>query len=395
MQTPKNLIIHNDTLKRSGDSGDNFWTTWAADDNQYTTQDDGWGWGEPDDCYQSHIWRIEGGPDDFEVSDVPSYPFYPFAHPYNDRATVTGYGFFAYGIVSVDGVLYVTASKTRHQMWSGPMQGTRMLASRDMGETWHNVDREGNWVRCTKDPGGIWNHERAGLFFDHEGGRYCHGETGFPFAFITVAQCGKDYQAAQDDYVYFYSPEGSAVHQLLLARAPRDRIGQRASWEFFTHYDVNGEPEWSPNLHERGIAHIFPEKHGDDWYSWYSWQPSVVYNEGLGCYIMATHGTYTPSLKTDTYYDKYEHTKTGSLMFLWSDKPYGPWKQFYYNPYWNADGDEWSRTYQTTLSQKWIYDGGRSMYLIFSDAHPRYPGESREPRLNYLWNQVKVEVEVE
>lgn len=130
----------------------------------------------------------------------------------------------------------------------------------------------------------------------------------------------------------------------------------------------------------------------EDWFSWYSWMPSVVYNKSLGVYIMANHGPYTYSLDEDTYFDQREHTKTGSLMLLWSENPWGPWTEFFYDPYWHVDDDR-NRTYQTTLSQKWIEDHGRTMVLIWSDAGPDKTWRTHTQF--YRWNHMKLRIETE
>ncbi len=52
----------------------------------------------------------------------------------------------------------------------------------------------------------------------------------------------------------------------------------------------------------------------------------------------------------------------------------GPWKRFHYTEYFYGDRRE-NRTYGFKLSTKWIYDTGKTMYLIWSDAgedHGKY-----------------------
>jgi len=136
---------------------------------------------------------------------------------------------------------------------------------------------------------------------------------------------------------------------------------------------------------------VFPDRSaGGDFFGWYSWLPSVVFNPGLGLYIMVNGGTYAGRGLTSSdedYYDKWMHTKTGSLGFWYAENPWGPWQQFYYTDYWTAD-DPGNLTYQPKLSPKWISEDGREMVLIWSDAMKDDEGKSHT--VNYKWNQMAI-----
>jgi hypothetical protein len=177
----------------------------------------------------------------------------------------------------------------------------------------------------------------------------------------------------------------------LLARVGTDRIGTRKAWEYFQGYDDGGRPVWTPDIRARGCAHTFPEKSRDgNYFGWYSWLPSTVWNEGLGLYIMVAGGTYAGRGMTPSdadYYDAWMHTRTGSLGFWWAEHPWGPWHEFYYTDYWTAD-DAANRTYQPKLSPRWISEDGREMVLIWSDAMKNKEGRSHT--VNYRWNQMNI-----
>ena len=168
-----------------------------------------------------------------------------------------------------------------------------------------------------------------------------------------------------------------------------------SEWQFFTKYDERNQPQWSDNIEERGYVHKYPAKSAKGHYfGWYSWLPSVVWNEGLGLYIMVNGGTYAGLGMTNSdedYYDNWMHTETGSLGFWYSENPYGPWEQFYYTDYWIVD-DEKNRTYQPKLSPKWISEDGTKMTLIWSDAMKNEEGKSHS--VNYLWNQMEITIHV-
>jgi len=98
------------------------------------------------------------------------------------------------------------------------------------------------------------------MFSLKENGKRHQSREAYPFSFFDFVQNGKDNSAAKDGYVYIYSPEGAATHQLTLARVPHDKIGIRSDWQYFTNYDQTNNPQWSNNIEDRGNVHTFPKK---------------------------------------------------------------------------------------------------------------------------------------
>lgn len=334
--------------------------------------------------YHNRLYRIFDGPEDFRIADIPNFPDYRMGDG----------GWFGYGIISVDGVLYAALSKTPELKWSGPFPGVKLLRSEDNGKSWHRVDRNGDLSGlATHDP---TRHsiKPAEMFIWQEAGLPHKTQMGYPFSYFDFVQCGQDNRAAQDDYLYIYSPEGAYAHRLLLARVPKADLGLRDAWQFFTGY-VQNQPQWSPDIADREAVHLFPERSQDgNHFGWYSWLPSVVWNEGLQLYIMVNGGTYGGHGMTDSdedYYHAWMHTETGSLGFWYAEQPYGPWHQIHYTDYWWADSPE-NRTYQPKLSPKWISESGREMTLIWSDAMKDETGKSHAT--NYKWNQMRITIEV-
>jgi len=72
---PIGVTFHTDTLFRSENPGDNWCITWAADDSQVTSMCDG-NWLAGPDGYHNHLYPILGGPDGFQVEDIPNYPLF-------------------------------------------------------------------------------------------------------------------------------------------------------------------------------------------------------------------------------------------------------------------------------------------------------------------------------
>lgn len=379
---PTGVIFRNNTLKRIGGSGDNWCQTWAADDSVVTAMDDG-EWLNGGYVYHSRLYKIYGDADNFSRSEVTNYPNYH----------TDGDGWFAYGMLSVKGVLYSLVTKTQTGAWShGPFRGMKMLRSYDAGNSWHRVDRNNNdryldrWDIAREE----LTHEE--MFFFEEGGRNGYGRTAWPFAFASFVQRGQDHRASADGYVYIYSPEGAKANQLLLARVPEDQVGNRSAWQYFSGWNGNS-PTWSSNLEARQPNMYLPERNNNgEYFGFYSWLPSVVWNPGLQKYIMVNGGTYGGGLSnsTDDYYAQWMHSRTGSLGFWYSDTPYGPWKQIYYTDYWTTD-DPQNLNYQPKLSPKWISDDGRTMTLIWSDAMRNARGNSHS--INYKWNQMEIEIQ--
>ncbi len=385
IKVPVNVELRTETLKRIGKRGDNWCTTWAKDGSQITSMCDG-NWLDFDLPYfemHNHLFRITGGPDDFERRDLPNYPNFS-----GEQGS-----WFGYGIIAIDEIIYSAISKTPGTRWSGPFTGVKLLKSADNGDSWYRVDREGNEILLTvKDSmRNVVNQDE--MFSLEEFGIPHQEQIAYPFSFFDFVQNGQNNSSSKDDFIYMYSPESAQAHQLNLARVHKDKLGIRSEWQYFTKYTDDNQPVWSNKISDRGYVHEFPVKSSKGHYfGWYSWLPSVVWNEGLGLYIMVNGGTYAGYGMTDSdkdYYDAWMHTKTGSLGFWYSEKPYGPWKQFFYTDYWTVD-DEKTLTYQPKLSPKWISEDGTEMILIWSDAMKNKEGQSH--LLNYKWNQMKIKI---
>jgi len=383
---PTGVAFHADTLLRSENPGDNWCITWAADGSQVTSMCDGNWLAEPDG-YHSHLYRILGDPDGFQVEDIPSYPLF--------RGGGAG-SWFGYGIVSVDGILYSVVSKTPGDGgWAGPFRGIKLLASKDNGVTWHRVDREGRWRRLKgpSDPARLEVNADEMLLLEEHGLPH-KSQVAYPFSHVSFVQRGKDNGAAKDDYIYIHSPEGAHSNRLLLARVKKDRIGHHSQWEYFRRHDGD-RALWTRDINQRGPVHVFPKTNdAGNYFGWYSWLPSVVWNEPLSLYIMVNGGTcggYTMTDEDDDYYDSWMHSETGSVGLWYAAKAWGPWHQFYYTDRWIVDSPA-NRTYQPKLSPKWISADGKDMELIWSDAGKNEEGRSHSAY--YKWSQMRISLEL-
>lgn len=387
---PRSVLFHTDSIFRTRSEtercdGDNWCITWSADDSQVTNMDDGdWLGSRESDTHRrgfhNRLYRIIGPETEFERQELHGYP--EFAGPEGS--------WFGYGIISVDGTLYSAISKTPGNAWSGPFRGVKLLKSIDAGESWSRIDASGR-ERLLSPMDEARNRDDAAEMFSLEvSGRPHQEQVAYPFSYFDFVQHGRDNTLARDAFVYVVGPEGASAHRLLLARVGKTQIGNRDDWQYYAG-STDGEPVWSTDIEQRQPMHIFPDRNSqDEYFGWYSWLPSIVWNEGLGLYIMVNGGTYAGHGMSDSdedYYDSWMHTRTGSLGFWYAEKPWGPWQPIFYAEKWTAD-DPQNLTYQPKLSPKWISDDGKRMVLIWSDAMRNAEGKSHT--VNYTWNQMSI-----
>ncbi len=385
---PQGVQFLKKTVKRIGSSGDNWCITWAKDGSQIVSMCDG-NWlniDTPNGGYHNHLFRLTGDAENFQREDIPNYPNFSGEEG----------SWFGYGIISIDDNIYATVSKTPRGSWSGPFRGIKLLKSPDNGKSWFRVNKEGKELPLAKDDTMRNVVDNDEMFFLEESGLPHQKQMAYPFSYVAFVQEGQTNSANKDGYIYIYSPEGAQSNKLTLARVKKENLGIRSKWQYFKKYGSKNKPLWTSEISERGTVYEFPRKNSNGHYfGWYSWLPSVVWNEGLGLYIMVNGGTVGGREMTNSdkdYYDWWMHSETGSLGLWYSEKPYGPWKQFFYTDQWIVDNEK-NRTYQPKLSPKWISDDGQKMVLIWSDAMANEKGQSHA--VNYLWNQMVIRIEVQ
>jgi hypothetical protein len=180
---PKSTII------RLAKGSDNWPVTWADDDNLYTAYGDGWGF-EPKVPKKLSLGfaRVEGIHNNFSGINIRSSD-----EQYGDGRS----GKKASGMLMVDGTLYMwvrNANKKGEQ--------SQLAWSIDHGKTW-------KWS--------TWKFKEFG---------YC-----------TFINFGKNYEGAQDNYVYSVSHDNPSAYKradrFILIRVPKDQIRNRDSYEFF------------------------------------------------------------------------------------------------------------------------------------------------------------------
>ena len=179
------------TLVKAAKGSDNFATTWAWDDNQYTTWGDGWGFEGLSSKCSLGVSAIWGG----------------FENQTYDDLWWEGNG-KSYGILGVNSALIIWVGEwgSMETAWNR----TRLYLSTDWGLS---------WALCS------WNFIKA------------HG-----FHTPTFLQAGQNYEDAQDDYVYSYAGSNN-LNAIYCFRVHKDHILEWAYYEYYTgtgwSYDIN------------------------------------------------------------------------------------------------------------------------------------------------------------
>jgi hypothetical protein len=276
------------TIVRQAIDSDNWPITWADDGEQYTSYGDGWGFDPRTQRKLSlGLARVVGPPEAFQGTNLRSET----AERLGDGKN----GAKASGMLMVDGVLY---------MWVRNLANSQLAWSEDRGRTWQ------------------W-----GFRFDTS------------FGSPTLLNFGKNYAGARDSYVYVYSQDGPSAYEsddaLVLARVPKNRIRERAAYEFFVRLDDAGRPVWTQEIARRGP--VFR-------YSGRCQRSDAVYNPGLKRYLLALG---------------YDHG--GAWGIFDAPEPWGPWTTAFHTEDWGLGG-----THGYRLPAKWISADGLTMHLVFS-----------------------------
>lgn len=284
------------TIVQKAEGSDNWPLTWADDGILYTAFGDGGGFHPKAPRKLSlGLARVQGPAQAFSGKQIPS----PSAEQLGDGPS----GKKASGLLMVDGVLYMWVRNADHKG-----QQCQLAWSHDRAVSWQ-------WS--------VWKFVELG---------YC--------AFLNF---GKNYSGARDEYVYTYSPDTPSAYNetdsAILARVPRDKITDRAAYEFFTRVSADGEAMWTKRFDERGAVFRFPGGVN---------RLDVTYNVGLDRYLMTMRS----------------RARAGGVDHFGiydAPLPWGPWSTVFFTHQWDVDPGEAQH-----IPSKWISDNGRTFYLVFS-----------------------------
>jgi hypothetical protein len=227
--------------------------------------------------------------------------------------------------------------------------GTKLICSPDVGKTWHNQDGS---TPVVFEPWAERSRKNMAFF----------NEPGDSFSLLSMLQMGRAYQVNKDGYIYVYSPNGSVegtMNQLVMFRVPKDKLLRRDAYEYFVAREGDGA-KWSHDINDRKPVYEFPSGWVNKFEHPYAWHPSIVYNAGLGVYMMANWG-----MGTD---DSGKWFVKPSYLGLWvADQPWGPWRQIHEDKAWFPPGGErGGQCYQPQIMPGWIAPDGKSFWLAWT-----------------------------
>jgi CubicO group peptidase (beta-lactamase class C family) len=262
---------------------DNWPLTWGDDDSIYTSYGDGWGF-EPliKPKLSMGFARVLGPPENFTAENIRSQS--------GERSGDGRKGPKSSGMLMVDGLLYMWVRNTGNaELWWSP----------DHATTWRQA------FRFTES-----------------------------FATPCFLNFGRNYAGARDNFVYAYSQDGPDAYQpddqMILARAPKDRVRDRSAWEFYA-----GD-SWTQDIAACRPVLRFPRR---------CERSDAVYNPGLKRYLLAVG---------------YGHT--GGWGIFDASEPWGPWSIAFHTESWGLP----FATHGYRLPAKWISPDGRTMWLVFT-----------------------------
>jgi len=319
----REITWHWETYKTAAPGSDLWPMTWGPDDQLHTAWGDGGGFGgtDSDGRVSMGFARIEGMPNNFRGINVNGgkNPHHPASFPKKGKTS---------GVAYVDGVLY-TSINMQDGRW--PHVNHVLAWSTDQGATWSKAD----WLFAK----GVGNFQPA-----------------------TFVQFGKDYAGVPANlagYVYLFGGKepanGKTGNSLYLARAPKDRLRQRAAYEFFHGLDAASKPTWTSKF---ALAQpIFSDPNG-------ATSSGMDYNPALKRFLLTSY-----------------HVGPGQLGVFDAPNPWGPWTTVAYYEHWGDMGVA-GEGLSCQFPQKWMSGDGLTLWSVFSvygdgakrgiDAHDRF-----------------------
>lgn len=283
-----------DTVIRQARGSDNWPMTWTEDDALFTAYGDGNGF-EPfvPEKLSMGFAHITGGPENFQAVNVRS--------PSGETRGEGAKGRKASGLLCVDGVPF---------LWARNAGNAQLAWSADRGTTWTWAD---------------WKFTNS-------------------FGCPTFLNFGRDYSGACDGFVYVYSHDAGRAYEradrMVLARVPKNRIRERAAYEFLQRLDADNQPVWTADLAQCGGVLTNPGR---------CYRSGLTYNTGLRRYFWCV---------TMPVEDK---RLAGGLAIYDAPEPWGPWTVAFATDAWDIAPGE-----SASFPTKWMSADGRTLHLVFS-----------------------------
>jgi CubicO group peptidase (beta-lactamase class C family) len=286
-------------LKRA-EGSDNWPMTWGDDDRLYTAYGDGWGFNPKTKQKLSlGLVTIAGSATDFVGRNLRS--------PSAEQTGQGRKGLKASGILMVDGVLY---------MWVRNAGNSRLMWSKDRGSSWESA---------------AW-------------------KLTISFAAPTFLNFGRNYDGAPDDFVYIYSFDSDSAYKpadrMVMARVPKEQLGQQDSYRFFAGVDKQGTPQWKSDILDRKAVFSHKGK---------CYRSGISYNAGLKRYF------WVQILPGDHSNRDNDPRFNGGFGIYDAPQPWGPWTTTFFTEKWDMGPGESAR-----FPTKWMTKDGKTMHLVSS-----------------------------
>jgi hypothetical protein len=166
------------------------------------------------------------------------------------------------------------------------------------------------------------------------------------FGYPTFVNFGKNYAGARDSYVYTISHDNPSAYApadgFIIMRVLKDRIRDRAAYEFFAIRDASGTPVWTTDIAQRGVMFTFPGR---------CRRSGITYNGALGRYL------WWQLIDEDGV----DHRFAGGFGVYDATEPWGPWTTAYFTTRWDVGPGETG-----SFPTKWMSADGKTLWLVFS-----------------------------
>jgi hypothetical protein len=174
--------------------------------------------------------------------------------------------------------------------------------------------------------------------------QWCDWKLTTSFGCPTFLNFGKNYAGARDGFVYTVSQDAedaySPADRMVLARVPRERIGDRSAWEFRRALPAPAQPLWTKEIGGRGAVFSFPG---------HCYRSGTSYNAGLRRYLWCQ---ILPGA---------DPRFRGGFGVYDAPEPWGPWTTVFFTEEWDVGPGE-----SSSFPAKWMSADGKTLHLVFS-----------------------------